>query len=85
MKYILLSLKFYFRRDVIKNVRHRVNNFYTSVVNIYTPDEFKMHFRMTRITTEVVYNYVCEALNEDPEPTFCDYIPGNERRYVILT
>ena len=35
------------RSDFLKAVRNRVDNFCNSVGKIYTPDEFKIHFRMS--------------------------------------
>ena len=63
-------------------MRHRVANFCDAIVNTYTPDEFKMHFRMTRATTEVVYGHISQVLIDTPEECLCDYIPGDNRQYV---
>lgn len=59
-------------------------DFLCSVVDMYSPDEFKMHFRMTRSTSEAIYEHISAELVVENEPILCDNIPGNEKQYVIL-
>ena len=74
----------YIFRHLFREVKHRVTTYCNSIVNLYSPDEFKIHFRMKRGTAEVVYQHVSEVLITSPDSCLCDYIPGHEKQYVRL-
>ena len=62
---------------------HRVATFH-NVIPRFFPDEFRHHFRMTRITVEIVYGHISEVLQESPQIYFHAFPRKNGRKIVCL-
>ena len=51
-------------RHVQRSIRHRIRGFVQRDVPLYSVDEFKMHFRMSRITMQAVYEEISSVLRQ---------------------
>ena len=59
-----------------------MENFCYDIVSCYTPDEFRIHFRMSKVTVEMVYQHVSSALALEPDAILCDSIQDSGKQYV---
>ena len=51
-------------------------------MTLYSPDEFKINFRMTKSTCEVIYGHISGVLRNHPTEFLTDSIPNHKRRTV---
>ena len=64
--------------------RNRVRNYVAEVVPRYSPDEFRLHFRMSRTTVEAVYGTLAEVISVNNISGLTERIHGGGREQVTV-